>query len=91
MKLIRFTTNNSQPYFGVVNGDYAVPFSALENKAGKPNSFLADSKSYLAALPDSEQAAKELVAWGEQHFGELGKGERFPLNWSQKRDLNPAL
>jgi hypothetical protein len=40
---------------------------------------LADSRSYLANLPDSERAAKELLAWGEQHLGELGKA-RFPLN-----------
>jgi hypothetical protein len=34
----------------------------------------------LANLPDSERAAKELFAWGDQHLKELGEGERFPLN-----------
>lgn len=81
MKLIRFiSSNNSQPQFGVVIGDYAVPFSTLENKTGKPNSFFAGSKSYLSALPESEIAAKELLNWGEQHLAKLSNDEKFPLN-----------
>jgi 2-keto-4-pentenoate hydratase/2-oxohepta-3-ene-1,7-dioic acid hydratase in catechol pathway len=81
MKLIRFTTADSQsPFFGVVVRDQAVPFAVLQSKAGKPFPHLADSRSYLANLPDSERAAKELLAWGEQHLGELGNGERFPLH-----------
>jgi 2-keto-4-pentenoate hydratase/2-oxohepta-3-ene-1,7-dioic acid hydratase in catechol pathway len=81
MKLIRFTTADSQnPFFGVVIQDQAVPFSVLENKSGKSFVLLANSRSYLASLPDSERAAKELLAWGEQHLGELGNGERFPLD-----------
>jgi 2-keto-4-pentenoate hydratase/2-oxohepta-3-ene-1,7-dioic acid hydratase in catechol pathway len=81
MKLIRFTTADSpNPHFGVVVRDQAVPFAVLERKAGKPLLHLADSRSYLASLPVSERAAKEVLAWGEQHFGELVDGERFPLN-----------
>ncbi|MDD1619356.1 MAG: hypothetical protein LUQ52_07680, partial [Methylococcaceae bacterium] len=81
MKLIRFTTSDSlPPSFGVVVQDQAVPFAVLQSKSGKSFSHLADSRSYLANLPDSEWAAKELLAWGEQHLGELGDGERFPLN-----------
>jgi 2-keto-4-pentenoate hydratase/2-oxohepta-3-ene-1,7-dioic acid hydratase in catechol pathway len=81
MKLIRFTTADSQnPFFGVVVRDQAVPFAVLQNKSGKSFIQLADSRSYLAHLPDSERAAKELLAWGEQHLGELGDGERFALN-----------
>ena len=81
MKLIRFTTADSpNPFFGVVIRDQAVPFAVLQSKAGKPSLHLADSRSYLANLPDSERAAKELLAWGEEHFGEFGNGERFPLN-----------
>jgi len=81
MKLIRFTTSDSpSPCFGVVIRDQAVPFAVLQSKAGKPSLHLADSRSYLANLPDSERAAKELLAWGEEHFGEFGNGERFPLN-----------
>ena len=81
MKLIRFTTTNSpNPFFGVVIRDQAVPFAVLQSKAGKSSPYLADSRSYLAGLPGSEGAAKELLAWGEEHLGELGNGERFPLN-----------
>jgi 2-keto-4-pentenoate hydratase/2-oxohepta-3-ene-1,7-dioic acid hydratase in catechol pathway len=81
MKLIRFTSADSpKPQFGVVVRDQAVSFAALQDKAGKPSPHLADSHAYLASLPDSERAAKELLAWGEQHVGELGSGERFPLN-----------
>jgi 2-keto-4-pentenoate hydratase/2-oxohepta-3-ene-1,7-dioic acid hydratase in catechol pathway len=81
MKLIRFTTADSpNPFFGVVIRDQAVPFSVLHNKSGKSFIQLADSRSYLNNLPDSERAAKELFAWGDQNFGELGGGERFALN-----------
>ncbi|MFO7708448.1 MAG: fumarylacetoacetate hydrolase family protein [Desulfobacterales bacterium] len=81
MKLIRFTTTDSpNPSFGVVVRDQAVPFAKLQRKAGTFSPHLADSLSYLAHLPDSERAAKEMCAWGEQHLGELGKNECFPLN-----------
>jgi 2-keto-4-pentenoate hydratase/2-oxohepta-3-ene-1,7-dioic acid hydratase in catechol pathway len=89
MKLIRFTTAGlPDPCFGVVIRDHAVPFSVLQNKAGKSSPHLADSRSYLANLPDSERAAREVLAWGEQHLGELGQGERFPL--STVRLLEPV-
>ena len=75
MKLIRFTTADSpNPYFGVVIRDQAVPFAVLQRKAGKSCPYLADSRSYLANLPDSQTSAKELLAWGEQHLKELGDG-----------------
>jgi 2-keto-4-pentenoate hydratase/2-oxohepta-3-ene-1,7-dioic acid hydratase in catechol pathway len=81
MKLIRFTTTDSpSPQFGVHVKDQAVSFAALHSKAGKSSPYLGDSRTYLANLPDSERAAKELLAWGEQHLDELGDGERFPLD-----------
>jgi 2-keto-4-pentenoate hydratase/2-oxohepta-3-ene-1,7-dioic acid hydratase in catechol pathway len=81
MKLIRFTTAAVRtPHFGVVIHDRAVPFAVLQSRAGKSFPVLADSRSYLAILPDSEQAARELLAWGEGHLGELGNGECFPLD-----------
>ena len=81
MKLIRFTTDDSPtPQFGVVIREQAVALAVLRSKAGMSSPHLADSRSYLANLPDSERAAKELVSWGEQHLGEFGEGERFPLN-----------
>ena len=89
MKLIRFTAANSKsPYFGVVVRNQAVPFAVLQGKAGKSFPHLADSRSYLANLPDSERAAKELLAWGDQHLAELGDGERFPI--SAVRLLEPV-
>ena len=65
--------------FGVVIRNHAVPFLTLQSKAGKHSPHLDNSRSYLANLPGSEQAAKDLLAWGEQHFDELGPGERFSL------------
>jgi 2-keto-4-pentenoate hydratase/2-oxohepta-3-ene-1,7-dioic acid hydratase in catechol pathway len=81
MKLIRFTVaGSSDNYFGVVVRDQAVPFAALQAKAGKACPFLADSRSYLANLPCSQRAAVELLSWAEQHLGELGSGEKFPIS-----------
>ena len=84
MKIIRFTTAGSAAAsFGVVIGDHAVPFAALQLKAEKPLPYLANSRSYLANLPDSEHAAKELLAWGEERLDELGQGEKFSLDTVQ--------
>lgn len=81
MKLVRFvTTDSPDPRFGVVVGDHAVPFAVLHSKAGTTCPHLTDSRSYLANLPDSERAAKTLLAWGEQHLEELGDGQSFPLH-----------
>ncbi len=81
MKLIRFTTANSPtPCFGVVMRDHAVSFAALQRQSGKTPPHLADSRSYLANLPDSESAARELLAWGELHLEELATDERSSLD-----------
>ncbi len=81
MRLIRFlTAGSATPCSGVVVRDHAVPFTVLQGKTGKSSAHLADSSSYLANLPDSELAAKELLAWGEAHLGDLGNSERFPLD-----------
>jgi 2-keto-4-pentenoate hydratase/2-oxohepta-3-ene-1,7-dioic acid hydratase in catechol pathway len=89
MKLIRFTaTDSSKSCFGVIIRDRAVSFSALQSKAGKSSPYLADSRSYLANLPDSQRAAKELFAWGKQLLEGLDDGERFPL--SDVRLLEPV-
>lgn len=80
MKLIRFTTaDTSIACFGAAIRDHAVSFETLQSKTGKQWPYLGNSRSYLESLPASEQAAKELLAWGESHFDELGQGERFPL------------
>lgn len=81
MKLIRFTAADSpSPSFGVVVREHAVPFAVLQSRTGNSFPHLADSRSYLANLPESERAARELLTWGEQHLAELGDVERFPLN-----------
>jgi 2-keto-4-pentenoate hydratase/2-oxohepta-3-ene-1,7-dioic acid hydratase in catechol pathway len=81
MKLIRFTVADSPaPCFGVVVREQAVSFDVLQEKAGKSCPCLADSRSYLNNLSDSERSAKELLTWGEQHIEELGHDERFPLD-----------
>ncbi len=80
MKLIRFVTReSSDPRFGAVVADHAVAFSALQARAGTSFEHLSDSRAYLAHLPDSEQAARTLVEWGERHFRELGEDERFAI------------
>ena len=81
MKLIRFVTRtSSRPSFGTVIADHAVGFSVLQTKAGISSEYLSDSRSYLTHLPDSEQAARSLLKWGEQHFDDLGEDERFTLD-----------
>lgn len=76
MKLIRFLTNHTpSPYFGVVVGDRAVSFAALQRISGQTPPHLADSRSYLAHLPESEQSARDLLAWGQQHLAELAPTE----------------
>jgi 2-keto-4-pentenoate hydratase/2-oxohepta-3-ene-1,7-dioic acid hydratase in catechol pathway len=81
MKLIRFIVAGSQnPFFGIVVRDQAVPFTALQRKAGKSYPCLDNSRTYLASLPDSGRMAEDLLSWGRQHLDELGDGEQFPLN-----------
>ena len=51
MKLIRFTTaGSSDSRFGVVVREHAVPFAALQNKAGKTFPHLTDSRDIRGAL-----------------------------------------
>jgi hypothetical protein len=80
MKLIRFVTADTpNPRFGVVVENQAVPFDVLQRKTGKAFPELADSRSYLAHLPDSQRSARELVAWAVEHIRRLGEGERYAL------------
>jgi len=79
MKLIRFSRGDATPSFGVVIDDRAVAFTSLQHRSGLDRPGLADSRSYLACLPDSELAARELLAWGEAHLGQLDESEKLPL------------
>jgi 2-keto-4-pentenoate hydratase/2-oxohepta-3-ene-1,7-dioic acid hydratase in catechol pathway len=76
MKLIRFSRGDSKPHFGVVIGDRAIAFTSLQQRSGITRPDVSDSQAYLAGLPESEHAARELSAWGETHLGELPDGER---------------
>jgi len=76
MKLIRFSRGESMPRFGVVIGDHAVAFAALQQRSGIAGPGLGDSHAYLAGLPETERAARELSGWGEAHLGELPEDER---------------
>jgi 2-keto-4-pentenoate hydratase/2-oxohepta-3-ene-1,7-dioic acid hydratase in catechol pathway len=76
MKLIRFAIGDTRPGFGIVIGDRAVSFSTLQHRSGITKPGLSDSKAYLVGLPDSERAARELLAWGEAHLDELSDSEK---------------
>jgi 2-keto-4-pentenoate hydratase/2-oxohepta-3-ene-1,7-dioic acid hydratase in catechol pathway len=75
MKLIRFSRGDPKPSFGVVIGDRAIAFTSLQRRSGITRPDLSDSRAYLAGLPESERAARELSAWGEAHLGELPEDE----------------
>jgi 2-keto-4-pentenoate hydratase/2-oxohepta-3-ene-1,7-dioic acid hydratase in catechol pathway len=76
MKLIRFSQGDARPSFGVVIGGRGVAFTSLQQRSGLNLPGLGDSRSYLAGLPESEHAARELLGWGETHLDELGESER---------------
>jgi 2-keto-4-pentenoate hydratase/2-oxohepta-3-ene-1,7-dioic acid hydratase in catechol pathway len=76
MRLIRFVAADSSLRFGVRIRDCAVSFSALQNKSGLSCPYLTDSKNYLINLPESEMAARALLAWGQQNLDELAERDR---------------
>jgi len=76
MKLVRFSRGDSKPRFGVVIGEHAIAFASLQQRSGVTRPGLDDSHAYLAGLPETERAARELVAWGEAHLAELPEHER---------------
>ena len=76
MKLIRFSRGDSKPRFGVVIGDRAIAFASLQQRSGIASPNLSDSRAYLAGLPETEQAARKLLAWGEARLGDFPEGEK---------------
>ena len=76
MKLIRFALGDAKPRFGVAIGEHAVSYAILQQQSGIMAPNLSDSHSYLAGLPESEQAARKLLAWGEAHLDELADNEK---------------
>lgn len=80
MKLIRFSHQSDAIHFGVVIGEHAVAFETLLAHAGRALPSLRDSDAYLQALPESEQAARDLSIWGEGALAQLSPGEKPPLS-----------
>jgi 2-keto-4-pentenoate hydratase/2-oxohepta-3-ene-1,7-dioic acid hydratase in catechol pathway len=76
MELIRFSLDDTTPNFGVVIGGYAVAFATLQQRSGITQPCLTDSNAYLVGLPETEQAARKLLAWGEIHLQELSAIEK---------------
>ena len=80
MKLLNFqAVSGGAPLFGVVIGDYAVSFETLRQKAEKVRAEFSDVLSYLENLPSSEDAARELLKYGEANISSLDAGEKIPL------------
>ncbi len=80
MKIIRFSVGDGAPQFGAVVGDCAVSFATLQAASGQPHASLADSRAYLAALPESQNAAQALVQWGESHLAAIDAQSKPALN-----------
>jgi len=76
LKLIRFALGDAKPSFGVVIGDHAVSLAILQQRSRTMSPNLSDSNAYLAGLPESEQAVRKLLAWGEAHLKELSNSEK---------------
>lgn len=81
MKIIRFrTTGSDTPQFGTIIQNHAVSWESLATLAQKPSTLLKCSLTYLRHLPDSEALAKELLAWGEEHFTQLEPAKKSPIS-----------
>jgi hypothetical protein len=76
MKLIRFSLGDAKPSFGVVIGEHAIAFTSLQQHSGSTRIDLSDSNAYLVGLPESERAARDLLAWGKGHLNELTDSEK---------------
>ena len=70
MKLVRYSLGSENTVFALVIGDHAVSLATLQLRSGITRPDVRDSKAYLAALPESEQVVRELLAWGEAHLAE---------------------
>ena len=76
MKLIRFAVGDAVSRFGLAVGGHAVTLEVLQGRSGITHPGLRDSRAYLAGLPETEGAARQLLSWAEAHLGELAVGER---------------
>ena len=80
MKLLNFQfASVDLPHWGVVIKGYAVSFETLMQKSGQTHEELTDVYSYLENLPGSEDAARELLKYGEAYISSLNDKEKMPL------------
>lgn len=72
MKLINFQSGTGGiSLFGVVIKGHAVSFKTLLQKSGQTRGVLSDVYSYLENLLSSEDAARELLKYGEENISSL--------------------
>jgi 2-keto-4-pentenoate hydratase/2-oxohepta-3-ene-1,7-dioic acid hydratase in catechol pathway len=84
MKLLNFQSfpgGNSK--FGVVITGYAVSFETLQMKSGLTGAELSNVYTYLENLPASENAARELMKYGEAYLASFSDDEKTPLEKAQ--------
>lgn len=80
MKLLNFQAESGGiPKFGVVISGYAVSFETLQQKSGQTSVQLLDVYSYLENLPLSENAARDLLKYGEAYISSFNNHEKIPL------------
>jgi hypothetical protein len=80
MKLLNFqSVSGGKPKFGVVINGYAVSFETLLQKSGQTRAQLSDIYSYLENLPSSEDAARDLLKYGEAYISSFSDDEKIPL------------
>jgi 2-keto-4-pentenoate hydratase/2-oxohepta-3-ene-1,7-dioic acid hydratase in catechol pathway len=80
MKLLNFQSAPvGKSNFGVVITGYAVSFEALQLKSGLTGGHLSNVYSYLENLPSSEDAARELMKYGEVYISSFNDNEKIPL------------
>lgn len=80
MKLLNYQSYpGGNAKFGVVITGYAVSFEILQLKSGLTGGQLSDVYSYLENLPASEDAARELMKYGEAYLPSFSDEEKTPL------------
>src|SRR5664280_1145902 len=80
MKLINFQSGTGGiSLFGVVIKGHAVSFKTLLQKSGQTRGVLSDVYSYLENLLSSEDAARELLKYGEAYISSFNEDEKMPL------------
>jgi 2-keto-4-pentenoate hydratase/2-oxohepta-3-ene-1,7-dioic acid hydratase in catechol pathway len=80
MKLLNFREQTqAAPQFGVVIRGHAVSFAVLCRKLGHDFKELVDVYAYLENLPESYDAALQLVKYGEAYLASFSGEEKIPL------------